>query len=272
MAAPKLGRVRADPGQIEQVLINLAVNGRDAMPDGGELRIELSNAELDTAGAATHPGLAPGRYVQLAVTDTGTGIEPGLVSHIFEPFFTTKAEGKGTGLGLATVYGITTQNGGHIEVESQVNRGTTLRVYFPRVDFIVPALAEAASPIEQASETVLLVEDDDRLRGLVANVLRKRGYTVLEASRGDEALALAERHAATIHLLLSDVVMPGMSGRIVADRVTELRPDTRVLLMSGYSDDAVLCGGIETAKMPFIQKPFSMEALAAKIREALSAT
>jgi PAS domain S-box-containing protein len=271
VSAAKLGRVRADPQQIEQVLINLAVNGRDAMPEGGELRIDLSNTELDPAGALTHPGLAPGRYVQLAVTDTGTGIAPGLVSHIFEPFFTTNPEGKGTGLGLATVYGITTQNGGHIEVESQVNRGTTFHVYFPRVDATGPVVAvhEAASPIEQASETVLLVEDDDRVRGLVANVLRKRGYTVLEASRGDDALALVERHAATIHLLLSDLVMPGMSGRSVADRVAELRPDTRVLLMSGYSDDAILCG-VEHAKTSFIQKPFSMEALAAKIREALS--
>jgi signal transduction histidine kinase/CheY-like chemotaxis protein len=273
VAAPKLERVRADPGQIEQVLINLAVNGRDAMPDGGALRIELFNAELDAAAAAMRPGLAPGRYVQLAVTDTGAGIEPGLVGHIFEPFFTTKAEGKGAGLGLATVYGMTMQNGGQIEVESQVDRGTTFRVYFPSVDAAdpLPAVHEAL-PLEPASETVLLVEDDDRVRGLVATVLRRRGYTVLEASRGEEALALAERHAATIHLLLSDVVMPGMNGLIVADRVTEVRPGMRVLLMSGYSEDAALCDGMGTSKTPFIQKPFSMEALTAKIREALSAT
>jgi DNA-binding NtrC family response regulator len=176
-------------------------------------------------------------------------------------------------LGLATCYGILQLHGGQIEVESQVDRGTTFRVYFPCVDAEdpLPAVHEAL-PLEPASETVLLVEDDDRVRGLVATVLRRRGYTVLEASRGEEALALAERHAATIHLLLSDVVMPGMNGLIVADRVTEVRPGMRVLLMSGYSEDAVLCDGMGASKTPFIQKPFSMEALTAKIREALSAT
>jgi PAS domain S-box-containing protein len=271
-AAPKLGRVRADPGQIEQILVNLAVNARDAMPDGGELRIDLCDVEFDQANAPPRAGLEPGRYVRLAVSDSGSGIEPEIIGHIFEPFFTTKPEGMGTGLGLAMVYGIAQQNGGSVEVESSATRGTTFRVYFPRLDSTeatVPADGPP-SPAELASETVLLVEDDDRVRGLVATVLRKRGFTVLVASRGDEALEIARGHAAPIHLLLSDIVMPGMSGRVVAARVTELRPETRVLLMSGYSDEASPRVGVESAKMPFIQKPFSMDVLAARIREALS--
>ena len=269
---PDLWRVRADPGQIEQVLVNLSVNARDAMPDGGELHIELFNADIDAPTAMALPGFEPGRYVCLGVTDNGSGIEPALLAHIFEPFFTTKAEGRGTGLGLATVYGIAKQNGGYVEVDSLVGRGTTFRVYFPRVETtdVAAGIVTAGISLEAASETVLLVEDDDRVRGLVGSVLRKRGYTVLEASRGDQALALASGHTAPIHLLLSDVVMPGMSGRVVAARVTELRPEVRVLLMSGYSDDAVLRSGIEAAITPFIQKPFSMEALAIKIRETLS--
>jgi CheY-like chemotaxis protein len=271
VTAPKLGRVRADPGQIEQVLINLSINARDAMPDGGELHIELFNADIDAVAAAARPGFTPGRYVCLSVGDNGSGIAPEILAHIFEPFFTTKDEGKGTGLGLATVYGIAKQNQGYVDVDSSVGTGTTFRVYFPRVEAAELPLAPGTPEITQAaSETVLLVEDDDRVRGLLANVLRKRGYTILEASRGDQALELAQVHTAPIHLLLSDIVMPGMSGRVVAARVTEFRPETRVLLMSGYSDDAVLRSGIEASKTPFIQKPFSMDALAAKIREALS--
>jgi PAS domain S-box-containing protein len=270
-ADPALGRVYADPGQIEQILVNLVVNARDGMPDGGELRIDLRNVELDLASAASRHGLDPGRYVRLAVSDSGSGIEPDVISHIFEPFFTTKPDGKGTGLGMATVYGIAKQNGGYVEVESNVPQGTIFCVYFPRVDSIetIVSTGGTAASSERPSETVLLVEDDDRVRGLVAKVLGKRGYTVLVASRGDEALELVRTHPAPIHLLLCDVVMPGMSGRVVAARVTALRRDTRVLLMSGYSDDAVLRGHMEAAKMPFIRKPFSMDALAAKIREAL---
>ena len=270
-ATPEIGCVRADPGQIEQVLINLCVNGRDAMPQGGELHIALSNVELDQAGLGADDGPEPGPYVRLTVSDTGCGIDPDMMSRIFEPFFTTKQEGKGTGLGLATVYGIVKQSGGHLAVESQVGRGTTFTIDFPRVESShevadVPSIQSAP---QQASETVLLVEDDDRVRGLVASVLRRRGYEVLEASRGDEALELVRGHTAPIHLLLSDVVMPGMSGRIVATRVVELRPETRVLLMSGYSDDIALRGEDEAANMPLIQKPFSMDALEARIREAL---
>ncbi len=235
--APELGRVRADPGQIEQILVNLAVNARDAMPDGGELRIDLCDVEFDQADAPPRAGLEPGRYVRLAVSDSGSGIAPEVISHIFEPFFTTKPEGMGTGLGLATVYGIAKQNGGSVEVESSATRGTTFRVYFPRIDAAQATVRAGRTPrpVERASETVLLVEDDDRVRGLVATVLRKRGFTVLVASRGEEALEIVRGHAAPIHLLLSDIVMPGMSGRVVAARVTELRPETRVLLMSGYA-------------------------------------
>jgi CheY-like chemotaxis protein len=196
-----------------------------------------------------------------------------LLPHIFEPFFTTKSEGQGTGLGLATVYGITKQNGGYVDVESAHGVGTTVRVYVPRTDEEdVQVATQPAAPARAViSETVLLVEDDDRVRGLLGTVLRRRGYTVLEASRGDQAVALASAHDAPIHLLLSDVLMPGMGGRMVADRVTRMRPGVRVLFMSGHSDDALLRSGIEAAGTPFIQKPFSPEALAAKIRETLTA-
>jgi PAS domain S-box-containing protein len=261
--------VRADPGQIEQVLMNLCVNARDAMPDGGELRIELSTVEFGAGVVA--PSIEPGRYVRLNVSDTGTGIAPDVVDHIFEPFFTTKETGKGTGLGLATVYGIVKQNGGYIDVETQPGRGSVFRVYFPRVDVADVSTEHVRSlTFEQGTETILLVEDEQRVRDLVSTVLRRCGYTVLEACRGEEALEVARKHVAPIHLLLSDIVMPGMGGRNVAARITELRPGTRILLMSGYSDDVILRTGIEAAKTPFIQKPFTATDLALKVREVLS--
>jgi signal transduction histidine kinase/ActR/RegA family two-component response regulator len=271
-SSPRLGLVRADPGQIEQVLINLCVNARDAMSEGGEIRIELENVEIAAGDVGDRPGLQPGSYVRLAVVDTGSGIAPDVLKHIFEPFFTTKRAGKGTGLGLATVYGIVKQNNGVIEVQSEIGRGTTFRVFLPRVECedAYDGDRPVMSDIDHVSETVLLAEDDDRVRGLVANVLRRRGYIVLEASRGDDALELARRHEAPIHLLLSDIVMPGMNGRVVAERVTELRPETRVLLMSGYSEDVTLRASVEGPKTLFIQKPFTTDALAARIREALS--
>ena len=239
VSVPDLGLVRADPVQVEQVLTNLCVNARDAMAEGGQLRIVLDKVEIQEAGVAAHPGLEPGEYVRLAVSDTGSGIDPDVLGHVFEPFFTTKPEGKGTGLGLATVYGIAKQNGGHVEVETQVGLGTTFRVYFrqDKPDDAHNGDRAAGTDVEQESETVLLVEDDDRVRGLVANVLRRRGYAVLEACQGDQALELARNHRQPINLLLSDIVMPGMSGRAVAERVAELRPETRVLLMSAYADD-----------------------------------
>jgi two-component system, cell cycle sensor histidine kinase and response regulator CckA len=265
-----LGHVRADAGQIEQVLVNLAVNARDAMPSGGQLRIELGNVELDAQRVA-HAGVSPGAYVCLMVSDTGCGMSPDTASHIFEPFFTTKEEGRGTGLGLATAYGIVQQSGGTIEVESQPDEGTVFRIYLPCVADEEPeTLAPQAVQVTSGgAETILLAEDDHNVRTLVATVLRQRGYVVLEAANGERAIELVGTCTTPIHLVLTDVVMPGMSGRMLFERVSALRPDTRVLFMSGYSDDTMLRHGVLTVGAQFIQKPFSMNALAAKVREAL---
>jgi CheY-like chemotaxis protein len=268
---PDLWPVLADPSQIEQILVNLVVNARDAMPGGGRLSIEMRNVELDTGGIATHPGLQPGNYVELAVADTGSGMDAETVARIFEPFFTTKEAGKGTGLGLATVYGIVQQSGGATEVQSQVGRGTTFHVYLPKTSGEVAAPPQKTLAATRGSETVLLVEDDDHVRALVASMLKKHGYTVLVASQGDQALQIAGRHTGPIHLLLTDVVMPGMSGRALSEKLTAARPNTRVLYMSGYSDDAVLGHGVRSAGTHFIQKPFAIETLAQKVRQTLSA-
>jgi CheY-like chemotaxis protein len=264
-----LGRVRADPGQIEQVLLNLAINARDAMPEGGKLHVALANVAFGDDAVSMPPGLAAGRYVRIEVSDTGCGMAPDIVSRIFEPFFTTKGEGKGTGLGLATVYGIIQQSRGSIDVESRPGRGTTFYVYLPQcADEETTSVPDARQqPSPHRSETVLLVEDDDHVRAFVRTMLQQRGYTVLDANGGDQALDIAESHLAAIHLLLTDVVMPNMNGRVLAERLTAVRPDTRVLFMSGYSDDAVLRAGIHTAGVRFIQKPFSMEGLGAKLLE-----
>ena len=268
---PGLTPVLADRTQIEQILVNLIVNARDAMPGGGKITIELRNIELDSLGVVAHPGLTPGDYVEMAVSDTGNGMDADTASRIFEPFFTTKEGGKGTGLGLATVYGIAQQSGGAIEVQSAVGHGTTFYIYLPRAtDLGKPAPARSMSS-EGGGETVLLVEDDDRVRVLVANMLKKNGYTVLLGSQGDQALEIASRYRGRIHLLLTDVVMPGISGRQLSERLTAARPDTRVLYMSGYSDDAILRHGVKSAGTHFIQKPFSIEALALKVRDALTA-
>jgi PAS domain S-box-containing protein len=269
----ELGHVRADAGQIEQVLVNLVVNARDSMPSGGKLRIELSNVDLDVRTAVAHAGLSPGRYVRLMVTDTGCGMSPETASHIFEPFFTTKEEGKGTGLGLATAYGIVQQSGGTIEVNSRLGEGTVFRIYLPHVAGAEPAVMpqQAARPASRGTETILLAEDDEGVRALVGAVLRWNGYVVLEAPDGEQALEIAETSAARIHLLMTDVVMPGMSGPILFERVSALRPATRVLFMSDYSDDAMLRHRVETGGAQFIQKPFAMDALAAKVRDALEA-
>jgi two-component system cell cycle sensor histidine kinase/response regulator CckA len=269
-----LGHVRADAGQIEQVLINLAVNARDAMPRGGRLRIELGNVNLDAVTATAHAGLSPAAYVCLTVTDTGCGMSPETASHIFEPFFTTKEEGRGTGLGLATAYGIVQQSGGTIEVDSRPDEGTVFRIYLPQVSDAEPepAPARLVHVPSQGAETILLAEDDESVRTLVATVLRTNGYVVLEAVNGEHAIELAGPSAASIQLLLTDVVMPGMSGRVLFERVNALNPETRVLFMSGYSDDAMLRHGVETVGVHFIQKPFAMNALTAKVREALGTT
>jgi two-component system cell cycle sensor histidine kinase/response regulator CckA len=348
VTAPDLGRVKADPGQVEQMILNLAVNGRDAMPDGGRLTIRTANAELDEATARRRGGATPGQYVMLEVSDTGVGMDPDTQSHIFEPFFTTKDQGKGTGLGLSTVYGIANQSGGHVWVESEPGRGTTFRVYLPRIEAAadatvappparpeipapapmrrredlsaqrqweetpapavsapapapasarrredvapppppveVPMVAAAAaraavegpdpeilddSPKTARGETVLLVEDAQRVRAVVREILEMNGYTVLEARHGAEAIEISSRHQGPIHIMVTDVVMPQMSGHELAQRLAPLRPDMRVLFMSGYTDDAIVRHGVLGAGMAFLSKPFTPDALAVKVREVL---
>ena len=261
--------------QLEQVLMNLAINARDAMPEGGTLRFETSNVTLSSDDAGAEPGqalgLEPGPYVMLAVTDTGHGMDPITRAQIFEPFFTTKEEGKGTGLGLATVYGIIEQSGGSIYVYSEPGQGATFKVYLPCVG---PAVVseEPAEPTGGAArqgEVVLVAEDRADVRRLAAKVLRKSGYEVLEAESGDVALALAGKHMGAIHALLTDAVMPGMTGRVLAERLRATRPNTRVIFMSGYTDDAVLERNMVESGMTFVQKPFTPAGLAAAVRSAL---
>jgi PAS domain S-box-containing protein len=268
---PSLAPVKADPGQIEQVLMNLAVNARDAMPSGGNLTIETSDVELDENYADSHPTVQPGPHVMLAVVDTGTGMTPETKARIFEPFFTTKEKGKGTGLGLATVYGIVKQSGGSIWVYSELGQGTVFKIYLPAVSELPVEKGHAKAEMGPAfgTETILVIEDEEGVRTLVRHALESRGYKVLETDDAEEAVALCTNHEGTIHLLMTDVVMPKMSGPAVAERVTALRPGIKVLYMSGYTDDAVVRHGILTQDMPFLQKPFSPAALRKKIREVL---
>ena len=262
--------MRADAGQLEQVVVNLAVNSRDAMPEGGRLLIETRNAELDDSYVRDHVPVQPGRYVMLAVSDTGTGMSAETMSHVFEPFFTTKEAGKGTGLGLATVYGIVKQSGGYVWCYSELGQGTTFKVYLPRVDAPVDRHpARGPSRPKHGSETVLLVEDEGVLRALTRRVLEKHGYTILEAATADAAAALACDHASPIHLLLADVVLPGASGRTLANELLARRADLKVLFMSGYTEDAIVHRGVLAANTAFLHKPFSAEGLAAKVREVL---
>jgi two-component system cell cycle sensor histidine kinase/response regulator CckA len=270
--APNLGRVRADPGQIDQVLMNLAVNARDAMPRGGKLTIETRNIELDATYAQIHPDVRPGPYVMLAVSDNGCGMDEQTRAKIFEPFFTTKEPGKGTGLGLATVYGIVKQSGGSVEVYSEAGIGTTFKVYLPPTDFSAVRRQPTASlPASKGTETILLAEDEDTLRELMRDVLQSKGYTVLAAKDGQEALQVAEQYTGPIQALVSDVVMPRVSGRQLAERLTTVRPGVRVLYLSGYTDDAVVRHGVLDAETAFLQKPVSPNALARKVREVLDA-
>jgi signal transduction histidine kinase len=270
---PAVSRVKVDRGQLEQVLMNLAVNARDAMPHGGRLTIETSQTTVDEAFAARHRPMPPGDYVVLAVGDTGSGMDPVTQAHVFEPFFTTKEQGKGTGLGLATVYGIVKQSDGYIWVSTAPGQGTTFKIFLPPT--AAPA-DDSERPTDEpaptrGTETVLLVEDEDQLRKLGGEVLRAHGYTVLEAREGDEALELAERQADPIHVLVSDVVMPGMNGRELALRLTGRRPGLKVLLMSGYADRGFEPYGLAELGLGFIQKPFKPNDLLEKVRELLDA-
>ena len=266
-----LGRVNADPGQLDQVLLNLAVNARDAMPDGGTLTIETTERSLDAAYAELHEGLAPGRYVCLAMSDTGMGMDAATLPRIFEPFFTTKELGCGTGLGLSTVYGIVKQSGGHVTVNSELGIGTTIQVLLPRVEeHPVKPTSEGAPPgIARGDETVLVVEDDDAVRSLVRAVLERSGYVVLEACGGDEALALICGAADTVDLLLTDMVMPGMSGACLAQKLAALGRMPRVLYMSGFSDVSLASQGAIGSDGPFIQKPFTADALLRCVRDTI---
>ncbi|MFO0750532.1 MAG: GAF domain-containing protein [Myxococcota bacterium] len=271
--AAGLGRVKADPRHIEQVVMNLVVNARDAMPQGGQLTIETRNVDLDEHYADEHLGVAPGRYVMLAVSDTGTGMDKATQLRIFEPFFTTKAVGKGTGLGLSTVFGIVKQSGGHIWVYSELGQGTTFKIYFPRSDAGVSAEVAAAPPTTlSGGETLLVVEDDEQLRAIARNVLRRHGYDVLEARNGHEGLAEATRFPGPIHLLVTDVVMPQMGGRELARRLEATRPGLKVLYMSGYTDDAIVHHGVLEPGVTLLQKPFTPPALLRRVREVLDAT
>jgi two-component system cell cycle sensor histidine kinase/response regulator CckA len=272
LAEPALGRVRVDPSHIEQVIMNLVVNSRDAMPTGGKLTIETKNIVLDEAHVAEHFGIAPGSYVMLAVSDTGVGMDKATQARIFEPFFTTKEQGKGTGLGLSTVFGIVQQCKGSTWVYSEPGNGTTFKIYIPRVD----AQADVVGPPLAAekrtgTETILLVEDEDQLRVVARTVLRKMGYQVLEAQNPGEALLHCERFVGTIHLLLTDVVMPQMSGPELAKRLLRERPGIKVLCMSGYTDDALVRHGALEAGIAYLQKPITPDRLTLKVRAVLDA-
>jgi len=266
-----LGSVRADPGQIEQVIVNLAVNARDAMPQGGTLTIETGNVYLDAEYAGQHITVIRGPYVMLAVTDNGIGIDEQTRAHIFEPFFTTKEIDKGTGLGLSTVYGIVKQSGGNIWVYSEVGRGTTFKIYLPRVDESAGKIANRIESEEDlhGTETILIAEDEQVLRDLARQVLEVYGYRVLQAATGSEAMLICESHKEPIHLLITDVVMPKMSGRELADRLGRLRPEMNVIYMSGYTNSAIVHQGVLDDDATFIQKPFAPEDLARVVRKVL---
>jgi len=268
-----LGTIRVDPGQLEQVIMNLAVNARDAMPNGGMVTSETANVELDDAYLEAHPiakpGLGVSQYVMLAVTDTGIGMDAATQARIFEPFFTTKDIGKGTGLGLATVQGIVQQSGGFIWVYSEPGHGTAFKIYLPRVDEPASHTDDVPAQDARGTETVLVAEDVAAVRAVTREMLRRYGYTVLEAADGAAALRLAAEHPAPIHLLLTDVVMPDVNGRDLADQLARARPNVKVLFMSGYTDDAVVRHGVLQQGIAYLQKPFTPRSLAGKVRAVL---
>jgi nitrogen-specific signal transduction histidine kinase len=266
-----LGSVKVDPGQFQQILMNLVVNARDAMPDGGKIVIETANVDLDVGYCAVHPYVKPGRFVMVAVSDTGKGMSDEVKAHIFEPFYTTKERGSGTGLGLATTYGAVHQAGGAIEASSEVGIGTTFRIYLPRIEeeAVKPEKVDRPTDLPGGTETVLLVEDEDTLRTLCERILGDLGYQVMPARNGAEAIAAAQKYGERIDLLLTDVVMPGMSGRELATQFVLHRPEMKVLFMSGYTDDAIVHHGVLDEGVSFIGKPYTPSALARKVREVL---
>jgi two-component system cell cycle sensor histidine kinase/response regulator CckA len=269
--APKLGRIRADPGNVEQVIMNLVVNARDAMPTGGQLTIETSNVDLDDDYASRHLGARAGPHVMLAVTDTGTGMDKATQARIFEPFFTTKEPGKGTGLGLSTVFGIAQQSGGNVWVYSEPGKGTTFKVYFPRVIAEVDLPHDTLPPTTlRGQETILLVEDEEQVRIVAQGILKRSGYRVIAAQNAGEALIFCEKHPGVIHMLLTDVVMPQMSGAELAKRIAKTRPEMKVVCMSGYTDDSIVRHGVLESGVAFLQKPFTPETLMRKVREVFN--
>jgi CheY-like chemotaxis protein len=268
--AADAGHVRADAGQLEQVLMNLVVNAKDAMTKGGKLTIQTHNTTVDDSHRRGQQFIRPGKYVMLSVSDTGMGMDKETQSRIFEPFFTTKEKGKGTGLGLSTVYGIVKQSGGYVIVQSEKGRGSSFHIYLPQAQGVAEKhAAPVADPAQGGTETILLVEDEESVRLLVRDTLTARGYQVLEAESGEGGLALASHHEGKIDLVVTDVVMPGMGGREMVKRVVGARPGTKVLYLSGYTEDAIVSDGSIESGTAFLQKPFSLQHLSRKVREVL---
>jgi PAS domain S-box-containing protein len=268
--APDLGKIRADPNQVEQMLMNLAINARDAMPKGGLIIVKTANVEIDEAYAHQHPSTEPGQYVLLTVSDTGIGMDAETQSHIFEPFFSTKPQGQGTGLGLSTVFGLVKQSGGAIAVYSEPGEGATFRIHFPRCDDIHVAMPrKIASPSKGGTETILLVDDAAPLRGLTRRILENSGYNVLDSGDPGEALRMAAEHDGPLPLMITDVLMPGFSGSVLAERVAEVRPEIKVLYASGYNDDSVVHLHVRGQDSAFLDKPFTRENLLKKVRDLL---
>jgi two-component system, cell cycle sensor histidine kinase and response regulator CckA len=269
----ELGTIKADPNQIEQVLMNLAINSRDAMPGGGRIIIETTNLEIDETFGRQYPPIEPGRYVRLTVSDTGTGMDLETQTHIFEPFFSTKPPGQGTGLGLSTVFGIVQQSGGAMAVYSELGHGTTFKVYLPRCDDPPsPVQREKTKPVRGGTETILLVDDADALRILTRRLLEDSGYTVLDSGNPAEALHIAEEHQGPLPLMITDVIMPGFSGSVLAERVAVFRPETKVLYASGYNDNSIEQLRVQGQNYAFLEKPFTREDLLKKVRELLDST
>jgi CheY-like chemotaxis protein len=270
LTAPNLARIRADKGSIEQVIINLVVNARDAMPTGGKLTLETANVVLDGEYVRAHFGTVEGKYVMLAVSDNGQGIDKETQARVFEPFFTTKEKGKGTGLGLSTVHGIVQQSGGYIWLYSEPGLGTTFKIYLPETDTPPEISVPVTPPVElDGTETVLLVEDEDQVRAVARGILVRHGYRVLDAPNARDAISIAELEPEEIHLLLTDVVMPGLSGPELAKRLVVARPAMKVLCMSGYTDDSAVRHGVIESEIEYLQKPLTVESLTKRVREVL---